>query len=188
MQEFEDLAGEHLNALHRMALRITRNTHDAQDLVQETVVKAFRHFCQFQKGTNFKAWIFKILVNTYINKYRKKVKEPPMTDFASVEPIYDQITQEARQFSLDEIDAMREKLSDEVSEALDRLPSEYRIVFLMAAVEDFSYREISELLNCPIGTVMSRLFRARKLLREALWTYASRNGILKDRPRAGNEV
>lgn len=181
MQEFEGLVQEHLNALHRTALRMTRNEHDAEDLVQEAVLKAFRHFDQFEKGTNFKAWLFKIMMNTYINSYRKKVKEPPMTDFASVEPVYEEIVKESTQFSLDQIEILREKLSDEVSEALDRLPSEYRLVFLLAAIEDFTYQEISELVGAPIGTVMSRLFRARKMLREELLNYAKKYGIVKER-------
>jgi RNA polymerase sigma-70 factor (ECF subfamily) len=181
MLEFEGLVQEHLNALHRTALRITRNEHDAEDLVQEAVVKAFRHFDQFEKGTNFKAWLFKIMMNTYINSYRKKVKEPPMTDFASVEPVYEEIVKESTQFSLEQIETLRDKLSDEVSEALDRLPSEYRLVFLLAVIEDFTYQEISELLGTPIGTIMSRLFRARKMLREELLNYAKQNGIVKER-------
>jgi RNA polymerase sigma-70 factor (ECF subfamily) len=181
MQEFEALVQEHLNALHRTGLRLTRNEHDAEDLVQEAVLKAFRHFDQFEKGTNFKAWIFKIMMNTYINSYRKKVKEPQMTDFASVEPVYEEIVKEPSHFSLDQIEALKEKLSDEVSIALDRLPQEYRLVFLLAVIEDFTYQEISELVGAPIGTVMSRLFRARKMLKDELLNYAKKHGIVKER-------
>jgi len=178
MQEFEARLQEHMNALYRTALRMTRNEHDAEDLVQEAVLKAFRHYRQFEKGTNFKAWIFKIMTNTYINQYRKKVKEPPMTDFSNVEAVYDEISKDESQFSLDEIELLREKLSDEVIQALDRLAPEYRLAFLLAAVEDFSYEEISKLLDCPVGTVMSRLFRARKSLREYLWNYAAQNRLI----------
>ena len=177
-KNFEGLVQEHFNLLYRSALRMTRNEFDASDLVQEAVVKAYRHFEQFQQGTNFKAWIFKIMINTFINDYRKKSKEPPMTDFASVEPIYEEIRQEPHSFNIEDLDSLKEKLSDEVTEALDRLPSEYRVVFLMAVLEDFSYQEISDLLNCPIGTIMSRLYRARKMLREELWNYAKKNRIL----------
>lgn len=183
MEEFENLAQEVLNPLYRTALRMTRNEHDAQDLVQEAVLRAFKNFEKFQKGTNFKAWIFKIMTNTYINQYRKKAKEPPLTDFALVEPIYEEITREPVHFSMDEIDTLREKLSDEVTEALDALAPEYRLVFLLSTVEDFSYLEISQLTDCPIGTVMSRLFRARKLLRESLWNYAKKERIIQS---AGN--
>jgi RNA polymerase sigma-70 factor (ECF subfamily) len=183
MQEFENLIKEFLNPLYRTALSMTRNEFDAHDLLQETVLKAFRHFDQFQKGTNFKAWVFKILVNTYINIYRKKTKEPPFTDFSTIEPVYEEIVRENQEFTLKEIDALREKLSDEVSQALDHLPEEYRIVFLLAVMEDFSYQEISNLVGCPIGTVMSRLYRARKVLKDELWNYAKKNGILKEGAR-----
>ncbi len=177
-KEFESLAQDHLNALYRTALRMTRNEHDAQDLVQEAVLKAFRNFDQFQKGTNFKAWIFRIMTNTYINQYRKKVKEPAFTDFSLIEPIYEEIVKEPVHFSMAEIDSLRENLSDEVALALDHLAPEHRLVFLLATVEDFSYQEISKLTDCPIGTVMSRLFRARKLLREQLWNYAQKQRIV----------
>ncbi|MBI1870121.1 MAG: sigma-70 family RNA polymerase sigma factor [Chlamydiae bacterium] len=179
MSEFESLAQEHFNSLYHTALRMTRNVEDAQDLVQETILKAFRHYSQFEKGTNFKAWIFRILTNSFINQYRKKSKEPPITDFTSIEPIYEEITKSTTQFSLGEIESLREKLSDEVKLALDKLPDEYRMVFLLSVIEDFSYQEISEILSCPVGTVMSRLFRARKILREELFNFAKKNGVIQ---------
>ncbi|MBI1884425.1 MAG: sigma-70 family RNA polymerase sigma factor [Chlamydiae bacterium] len=183
MQEFETLIQEHFNPLYHTALRMTRNEADAKDLVQEAILKAFRNYDKFEKGTNFKAWIFKIMTHTYINQYRKKSKEPPLTDFSTVEPIYEEIVKEQPSFSLDQIELLRDQVEDEVSVALDHLPPEYRLVFLLATVEDFSYQEISEVVGCPIGTVMSRLFRARKFLKEELFSYAKERGIV--RPQEG---
>lgn len=185
---FEAEAFEHMDALYRTALRMTRNAKDAEDLVQETYLRAFRFYAQYQQGTNFRAWIFTILVNTFTNQYRKKVKQPPMVDFAQVEALYQDLEKEPHYLRLADLDRVQERFSDEVKEAVERLPEDYRLVFLLAALEDLSYKEISEIAGCPIGTVMSRLFRARQALQRDLYDWARDEGILKQEPQGERDA
>ena len=175
-QAFEKIAFEYVDRLFGTALKLTRNATEAEDLVQETYARAFQHFGQFEQGTNFKAWIFRILVNTYINGYRRKGRAPVLVDFAEVEPVYEEAVQETSYLN-QPADSLYELLEDEVKNALESLPDEYRIVLLLASVEGFSYEEIARMVGCPIGTVMSRLFRARAIMRKKLAGYASERGL-----------
>lgn len=174
--EFQALALPQADALYRTALRMTKETSAAEDLVQEAYLKAYRNFGSFERGTNFRAWIFRILANTYINSYRRHALEPVITDFAEVEPAD---PEEAAALSARDVGALKEKLGDEAKKALEKVPPEFRLIFLMATFEDMSYKEIAEIMELPIGTVMSRLFRARKTLREELASFARQSGFLK---------
>ncbi len=180
-KEFEDLAYQHMDALYSTALRLTRNSLDAEDLVQDVCLRAYRFFHRFQTGTNFKAWIFKILMNTFINQYRKETREPQKVDFEKVEYFYSE-----RQKDLGHryVDCYREEeyeelFGDEVKEALTRLSDDFRMVVILADIEGFSYKEIARIVGCPIGTVMSRLSRARHQLQRILDEYARRAGYVK---------
>ncbi|MBI2922270.1 MAG: sigma-70 family RNA polymerase sigma factor [Planctomycetes bacterium] len=175
-QIFEKIAFEHVDRLFGTALKLTRNSAEAEDLVQETFTRAFQHFDQFEQGTNFKAWIFRILVNTYINGYRRKERAPVLVDFTEMEPVYEEAAQETS-FLNQPAESLYDLLDDEVKQALERLPEEYRMVLLLASVEGFSYEEIAKMVGCPIGTVMSRLFRARALMRKSLVEYARERGL-----------
>jgi len=180
-QEFEDVVLVHLDSLYNGALRMTRNREDAQDLVQDTVLKAFRFFDKFEQGTNIRAWLFTILTNTYINRYRKKARQPAMVEFEEGRtkikdhPFRDPIEIAAS----GQAQAMLELLDDDVKAALDSLPDDFRIVVLLADLEGFSYKEIAEIVGCPLGTVMSRLYRGRRTLRKKLYEYARDRGYLK---------
>lgn len=179
-QEFEEVALVHLDALYNTALQLTHNEDDAQDLVQETYLKAYRFFHQFQPGTSCKAWLFKILKNTFINIYRKKVKEPEMVDFQTVEPFLELVRGNDSAFVADtEARIMDKFLDDEVNAALQRLPSEFRLAVILTDIEGFSYEEVAQIMDCPIGTVRSRLSRGRKMLQAPLYHYAVREGIIK---------
>ena len=179
-QEFEAEALGHLDALYNTALQLTRNDNDAQDLVQETYLKAYRFFHQFQPGTSCKAWLFKILKNTFINIYRKKVKEPDMVDFNTVEPFLELVRENNSAFVADtEARIMDKFLDDEVNAALQRLPSDFRLAVILTDIEGFSYEEVAQIMDCPIGTVRSRLSRGRKMLQAPLYHYGVREGIIK---------
>lgn len=171
---FEDLALPLMDSLFSTALRMCGYRDRAQDLVQDTMVKGFKNFHRFEEGSNFRAWMFTILTNTFINDYRRRKKEPVSIDMEEVPPVAPDM------FTVDKVDTIREKLGDEAANALDRLPSEYRLIFLLSTFEGFSYEEISGITGVPIGTVMSRLFRARKVMREELLEYARTVGHLKD--------
>lgn len=178
-QAFEAIALEHFDALYNTALRLTRNPTEAQDLVQETYFKAFRFFHRFEPGTNAKAWLFTILRNTYINAYRKAVRQQQV-DFEQVVPLYaapPASSEWRNRSSVDEI--LRHVVQDDVKRALDELPEDYRMVVLLADLEDFSYKEIAAIVGCPVGTVMSRLFRGRRLLRKSLVEFAKKSGYIK---------
>lgn len=172
---------QHLDKLYGAALRMTRNPADAEDLVQETMVKAFRSRNTFQSGTNQKAWLYKILTNTFINRYHAKNKEMNhfnrSFDFSEIE---ERFVEEwsASNFHLQHL-PFTEQMSDEVSKAFEDLPEHFRIVVELADLMDFSYSEISEVLEIPMGTVMSRLSRGRSYLQESLHEYAIKEGIIK---------
>src|SRR4051794_397648 len=183
---FADLAMEHMDSLYAGALRMTRNPADAEDLVQETYLKAYRGFGGFEEGTNLKAWLYRILTNTFINRYRQQKRRPDETDLDDVEDFYLYRRlggiDEAR-ISKSAEDAMFELFTDdEVKDALESLPETFRMAVLLADVEGFAYKEIAEILDIPIGTVMSRLHRGRKALQKRLYEFAVDRGLV-DRPQ-----
>ncbi|MBN1916435.1 MAG: sigma-70 family RNA polymerase sigma factor [Verrucomicrobia bacterium] len=162
-------------------MQMTRNAADAQDLVQETFVKAYRFFDKFQRGTNCKAWLFKIMKNNYINAFRKKSKEPVRVDFDEVEGILQAKPEPAVSLGTGrELESVFEELvEDDVKKALDELPPEFKMVVVLSDVEGFSYQEIAGIMDCPIGTVRSRLSRARRFLQSRLHAFAMQHGITK---------
>lgn len=178
--EFEALTLEHMDALYGAALRLTRSPKDAEDLVQDTFLKAFRFFESFERGTNIKAWLFKIQTNTFINKYRRKVKEREVADSPAEDVVLDRFVsaEQVRALQDPEGDFFGQLLSDEVIEALDQVPVDFRMVVILADIQGFSYKEIAEIVGCPVGTVMSRLFRGRRILQKQLYDYAIREGII----------
>jgi RNA polymerase sigma-70 factor (ECF subfamily) len=168
--EFEAMVSPWLNGLYASGLRLTRNERDAEDLVQDAVMRAYRFFDKFERGTNFRAWLFKILTNTFINSYRRSVKERSLSDESERQSV------EARFFSADTTDQasnpeeliLQRALSADVLLAIDTLPIDFRMVVILADLQEFSYKEIAEILDVPVGTVMSRLFRGRKALQKVL--------------------
>ena len=180
--EFEAVVLEHFHTLYSTALRLTRNPSEAQDLVQETLLKAYRFFESFEPGTNVKAWLFTILRNTYINAYRKTVRQQEQVDFERIEPFYAEAPNEPEWEWTDQeaLEAMlRHVVQDDVKRALDALPEAYRIVVLLADLAELSYKDIAAIIGCPEGTVMSRLFRGRRLLRKSLQEFARKSGYVK---------
>ena len=177
---FEEEAVPHLSALYNYALRMTRDRDDAADLVQDTFMKAFRFFDSFEQGTNCKAWLFRILKNTYINTYRKTSKGPDTVEYDVVEEFYDTIKDSSVETSTLEQQLFEQALDDQVSEAIQRLPDDFRTVIILCDIEGFTYEEIAEFIDCPIGTVRSRLHRARKILAATLADYARERGFSVD--------
>ena len=178
---FEQIAFEHINAMYSTALRVTRNQQDAEDLVQETFLKAYKNFHHFEPGTNFKAWIFRILMNTFINKYHKDQKNPVSVEFEKVEHTVEQILSDDEiKTVLTNRNKFRELFDDEIVHAIENMPEDYRLCVLLCDIENFSYNEISEMLNVPIGTVMSRISRGRKILQKSLLDYAKKEGYIKE--------
>lgn len=165
--------------LYSAALRMTRNASDAEDLVQETFLKGYRSYASFQDGTNLRAWLFRILTNTFINTYRAKQRRPTETDLDDVEDLYMYRRIGALQAaSRSAEDQMLDLFTDdEVKQSLEELPENFRIPVLLADVEGFSYKEIAEMLDIPIGTVMSRLHRGRKAMQKRLFDYAQARGL-----------
>jgi RNA polymerase sigma-70 factor (ECF subfamily) len=179
---FADLAMPYMDALYSAALRMTRNPADAEDLVQETYLRAYRGFGGFKDGTNLKAWLYKILTNTFINIYRAKKRRPQETDFDDVEEfsLYRRMggieaADTERTPETEVLDAMPDEV---VKEALESLPEQFRMAVLLADVEGFSYKEIAEITDVPVGTVMSRLHRGRKQLQRRLWEFGRDRGLL----------
>jgi RNA polymerase sigma-70 factor, ECF subfamily len=179
-REFEELALAHLDPLYSAALRLTKNERDAEDLVQDTCMRAYRFFDKFERGTNMKAWLFKILTNTFINRYRRRVKERSVVEGVEREAVHERfISRDATDFAANPEQYFFDRLlSDDVLRAIDALPIDFRLVVILADLQEFSYKEIAEILECPVGTVMSRLFRGRKLLQKTLRDYAMGTGVL----------
>jgi RNA polymerase sigma-70 factor (ECF subfamily) len=177
---FERDALQYLDPLYGAAMRMTRNPTDAEDLVQETYLKAFAAFSSFTEGTNLKAWLFRILTNTYINAYRKKQRQPYQTgtDGLSDWQLHDAESHTSRGLRSAEAEALDRLADADVVEALAAVPEDFRMAVYLADVEGFSYKEIAEIMETPVGTVMSRLHRGRKLLRELLEDYAIERGLI----------
>lgn len=181
-REFEELTLEHLDPLYSAALRLTKNERDAEDLVQDTFLRAYRFFDKFERGTNIKAWLFKILTNTFINRYRRKVKERTVVEGAERETVHERfISRRATDYASNPEQFFFDRLlSDDVLQAIDGLPVDFRLVVILADLQEFSYNEIAEIVGCPVGTVMSRLYRGRKLLQKKLKEYARGSGMVSD--------
>ncbi len=182
-KEFEQQTLPHMEVLYNYALRMTGGKEDAADLLQETILKAYRFWDKFEQGTNLRAWLFRIMKNTYINLYRKEVKEPEKVDYDEIEGYYNLI----RDQNSDDND-LQEKmfgqlLDDDVSKALESLPEEFRTVVILCDIEGLAYEEIAEFLQIPVGTVRSRLHRGRKLLYAALYDYAKQRGFIRSEPK-----
>ncbi len=181
---FESDAMPYASQLYAAALRMTRNAADAEDLVQETFLKAFRAYDTFAEGTNLKAWLYRILTNNYINRYRKQSRRPSEVELGEVEDLYlyrrvaTAGTREASRSAEEEV--LDGFVDADVRQALESLPEHFRFPVLLADVEGFSYKEMSEMLDVPIGTVMSRLHRGRKALQKALWGFASERGLTSE--------
>ncbi len=187
-KEFESTFLPLLDNLYNIALRMTRNVKDAEDLVQEAYLKAFRFFHRFERGTNARAWILTILTNTFRTRYRKKKQEPDMVDFHAIENfcLADELVKGITASNKSEVrgvEAVTEMLKDYVSDdiiiALENVPEQFRLAVLLSDVEGFSYQEIAEILDISVGTVKSRIFRGRKILQKQLWEFARERGILK---------
>ncbi len=182
--DFERDAMQYTRQLYSAAMRMTRNPSDAEDLVQETYLKAYRAYHTFQEGTNLKAWLYRILTNTYINKYRKDSRRPSEVDLGTVEDMYlyrrlgsEESAEAARTTEDRVLDGLVES---DVKQAVEELPETFRMPVLLADLEGFSYKEIAEILDIPIGTVMSRLHRGRKAMQKRLWEFAKQRGLLPE--------
>ncbi len=170
--------------LYSAALRMTRNPADAEDLVQETFLKAYRAYDTFTAGTNLKAWLYRILTNTYINKYRKEKRRPSEVDLGDVQDLY-LYRQIGSEESAGASQSVEERVLDglvesDIKEAVEELPENFRLPVLLADLEGFAYKEIAEILDIPIGTVMSRLHRGRKAMQKRLWEFARERGLLPE--------
>ncbi len=183
-QKYEDFHSEalpHMDALYNFALKMTNDTDEADDLVQETFLRAFRFFDKFEKGTNSKAWLFSIMKNTFINEYRKTAREPNKVDYDDIQNFYENIkAYEVKSQHVQE-DAFSSLLDDEVSEAIAKLPEDFRTVIILSDIEGFSYDEIADFIDSPVGTVRSRLHRARKMLYTTLYDYGKDKGYIKEK-------
>jgi RNA polymerase sigma-70 factor (ECF subfamily) len=182
--DFERDAMQYTRQLYSAAMRMTRNPADAEDLVQETFLKAYRAYHTFEEGTNLKAWLYRILTNTYINQYRKESRRPTEVDLGAVEDLYlyrnigsEESAEAARTTEERVLDGLVES---DIKEAVEDLPENFRLPVLLADLEGFSYKEIAEILDIPIGTVMSRLHRGRKAMQKSLWEYAVNRGLVPE--------
>ncbi|HEU4401814.1 MAG TPA: sigma-70 family RNA polymerase sigma factor [Candidatus Polarisedimenticolia bacterium] len=180
--EFEAVALPHLDALYSVALKMTRDAFAAEDLVQDTFVRAYRFFSRFQRGTNCKAWLFKILKNTFINRFRQSRRQPEQVDFGAIEEHSEaSLLDRSEPGSRNPEELVDDgSLDGEVQAALARLPPEFRMVVVLSIVEGYSYKEIAAIMSCPIGTVMSRLHRARRILQVDLVHHAAERGLVSD--------
>jgi RNA polymerase sigma-70 factor (ECF subfamily) len=181
-RRFQEEAMPFLDSLYAGALRMTRNPADAEDLVQETMMRGYRAFNRFEPGTNLKAWLFRILTNAYINTYRKKQREPRKVSQDEVEDfdLYRELKDHDPNLSVTPETIVLDSLVDsDILEAIDDLPEQFRMAVVLSDVEGFSYAEMAQIMDVPMGTVMSRLHRGRKALQKRLWDIARDRGIVK---------
>ena len=181
---FEEQALPLLDQLYGGAMRLTRNPQDAEDLIQETYLKAYSNFDSFKQGTNLKAWLYRIMTNTYINSYRKAKRRPmeSSADELSDFQLYTTAGHDSTGLESAEVEALKQMPDSEISEAMNDLPEDYRMVVYYADVVGLAYKEIADVMGTPLGTVMSRLHRGRKLLRAALKDVAREKGIGRNHP------
>lgn len=187
---FVEEALSHMDAMYGVACKLTRNPTEAEDLVQDAFVKAMRARSQFHAGTNLKAWLFRILTNTFINKYRRGGLERSVLEGPDADPLADGWVSAStmRQLRDPETLALMPLVEQEIQRALDALPAEFKMAVILCDVEEFSYEEIAKIMECPIGTVMSRLHRGRKLLQRTLYNHALALGIVKGEERPGERT
>jgi RNA polymerase sigma-70 factor, ECF subfamily len=179
----------HLDALYALALRMTRSPSEGEDLVQDTVLKAIRARDQFEPGTNMRAWLLRILTNAFINRYRRTGLERTVLEGPDADPLADGWISSATLETMRDPEslALRPVLEAEIRDALDALPADFRLVVLLSDVEELSYKEIADIVGCPIGTVMSRLHRGRRLLKAELLEHARALGIVTAEPKVGHD-
>jgi RNA polymerase sigma-70 factor (ECF subfamily) len=179
-KSFEAEALPHMDALYRTALRMTRNESDAEDLVQETFVKAYRFWDRFESGSNCRAWLFKIMTNIFINEYRSKSRSPLAVNVDELDDnfLYGQLATETPSESPEQR-LFAKVFDDDVKKAIESLPDDFRLVVVLSFLEGFSYQEIADIMDLQLGTVKSRLHRGRKLLQKSLLDYAVKNGFIK---------
>ena len=188
-RRFQDDALPLLDSLYGAALRMTRNPADAEDLVQETMLRAYRSFESFEPGTNLKAWLFRILTNAYINVYRKKQREPQKVSADELEDfdLYQELKNHDPQFQETPETIVLDSLVDsDILQAIEELPEQFRLAVMLSDMEGFSYAEMAEIMDVPMGTVMSRLHRGRKALQKRLWEVARDKGIVKGSANGGS--
>jgi len=180
-QSFEAEALPHMDALYRTALRLSKNRNDAEDLVQEAFVKAYRFWDKFELGSNCRAWLFKIMTNIFINQYRSKSRSPMSANIDDIDDnfLYGQLAA-VEPGSDPEKELFAKVFDDDVKKAIENLPDDFRLVVVLSFLEGFSYQEIAEIADLQLGTVKSRLHRGRKLLQKQLWDYAVKNGYIKN--------
>lgn len=181
-REFNEEAIPQMDAMYSFALRLTSDPDDADDLVQETYLKAYRFFDKYERGTNIKAWMFRIMKNTFINMYRKTSKEPAKVDYDEIEEYYHMIRSPYTEGDDLHAKLFDNLLEDDVVRALESLPEDYRTVVILCDLENFTYEEIAAFVETPIGTVRSRLHRGRKMLQKKLFEYARSRGYIQQFP------
>ena len=179
-RSFEREALPHTNLLYNYALRMTNNPADADDLVQETYLKAYRFWDSYEQGTNIRAWLFRILKNSYINRYRKEVREPDTVEYDDVKSLYVLRSEDASDQNDLQESVFGNLLDDEITSAIASLPHEFRTVVILCDIECLTYEEVSAFMECPLGTVRSRLHRGRRLLRALLADYARQRGLVHE--------
>ena len=179
-----------MDVLYGAALRLTKNPRDAEDLVQDTYARALRFEDRYEPGTNLRAWLFRILYNTFVNRYRRRAREKELLGEMERHELQDAVVSDDALYALahPEEDYLSRLVSAEVLTALEALPEDYRSVVLFADVYEMSYKEIADIVGCPVGTVMSRLFRGRQKLKQALYDYAVEQGIIKEDEPEDNVV
>jgi len=179
-EKFEKVSLQYMELLYSSALRLTKNSAEAEDLVQDTYLRAYRFFEKFQEGTNFKAWIFRIMTNTFINRYRKKARSPQQVELDKVSFFIEdeQLGQDLKTANVYEENTYQDLFDDEINGALDRLSENFKEIIVLADVEGLTYKEIAQKADIPLGTVMSRLFRARRMLQKNLYGFGRERGYI----------
>lgn len=179
-QEYEAEITPHTDALYNFALKMTSDEDSANDLVQETLLKAYRFFDKFEKGTNAKAWLFSIMRNSFINEYRRQSRQPAKVDYDDIQNFYENIKSQEVQLEHLVGDSFSNVLDDELAAGLKALPTDFQTIIILADIENYTYEEIADFMSCPIGTVRSRLHRARKMLYTKLYDYAKDLGYVEE--------